>query len=215
MLPGAPPRAWAKVGAFVDGSANFLMAIGLSTGVAVALMGVLVASFAGTTLDTACRLQRYAIQEIGRTPESSKRRVVGLSQKQARSDHFRGSSCRSNGCGPPSGEAWAIENAGKGGLLLWPLFGATNQLLAGLSFLGDYFLSLAEGQAGLVSRPAHDLHAHHSGLGDVSPAFYESGLAGRGNPRLPAGRDRIGHHRFGNMDVGRGLPAFPQGQGGA
>ena len=36
---------------------------------------------------------------------------------------------------PPSGEEWAIENAGKGGLLLWPLFGATNQLLAGLSFL--------------------------------------------------------------------------------
>ena len=46
-----------EVGAFVDGSADFLMAIGLTTGVAVALMGVLVASFAGTALDTACRLQ--------------------------------------------------------------------------------------------------------------------------------------------------------------
>jgi hypothetical protein len=32
----------------------------------VALMGVLVASFAGTTMDTACRLQRYVIQELGR-----------------------------------------------------------------------------------------------------------------------------------------------------
>ncbi|MBT3841638.1 MAG: carbon starvation protein A, partial [Verrucomicrobia bacterium] len=45
----------AKVGAFVNGSANFLQALGLSAAVSVALMGVLVASFAGTTLDTACR----------------------------------------------------------------------------------------------------------------------------------------------------------------
>ena len=30
-------------------------------------MGVLVASFAGTTLDTACRLQRYVIQELAAT----------------------------------------------------------------------------------------------------------------------------------------------------
>ena len=29
--------------------------------------------------------------------------------------------------------SWA--NAGKGGLILWPLFGATNQLLAGLAFM--------------------------------------------------------------------------------
>ncbi|MHC4992615.1 MAG: carbon starvation CstA family protein [Planctomycetota bacterium] len=56
-----------KVGAFVDGAANFLRAPGLPAGVATALMGVLVASFAGTTLDTACRLQRYVIQELAGT----------------------------------------------------------------------------------------------------------------------------------------------------
>ncbi|MEM6260198.1 MAG: carbon starvation CstA family protein, partial [Planctomycetota bacterium] len=56
-----------KVGAFVDGSANFLKAMGIPAGIAVALMGVLVASFAGTTLDTACRLQRYIVQELART----------------------------------------------------------------------------------------------------------------------------------------------------
>gem|GEM_PF-53927 len=55
------------VAAFVDGSANLLRAIGLPLGVAVALMGVLVASFAGTTLDTACRLQRYVVQELAAT----------------------------------------------------------------------------------------------------------------------------------------------------
>ncbi len=52
------------VAAFVDGSANFLIAMGIPAGVGIALMGVLVASFAGTTLDTACRLQRYVIQEL-------------------------------------------------------------------------------------------------------------------------------------------------------
>ncbi|MFN3168687.1 MAG: carbon starvation protein A [Phycisphaeraceae bacterium] len=56
-----------KVAAFVDGSANFLKAMGIPPGIAVALMGVLVASFAGTTLDTACRLQRYVVQELART----------------------------------------------------------------------------------------------------------------------------------------------------
>ena len=34
-----------------------------------------------------------------------------------------------------AGQAWSWESAGKGGLILWPLFGATNQLLAGLAFL--------------------------------------------------------------------------------
>jgi carbon starvation protein len=33
------------------------------------------------------------------------------------------------------GASWSYANAGKGGLILWPLFGATNQLLAGLAFL--------------------------------------------------------------------------------
>jgi len=38
---------------------------GMPPALATAIMGVLVASFAGTTLDTATRLQRYVIQEIG------------------------------------------------------------------------------------------------------------------------------------------------------
>jgi len=39
----------AKVGAFVDGSANFLKAMAIPSGIAMSLMGVLVASYAGTT----------------------------------------------------------------------------------------------------------------------------------------------------------------------
>ena len=35
---------------------------------------------------------------------------------------------------PVSGE-WTLTSMGTGGLILWPLFGAINQLLAGLAFL--------------------------------------------------------------------------------
>ena len=52
------------IGAFVTGSGNFVASLGIPSSIAIALMGVLVASFAGTTLDTSCRLQRYVIQEL-------------------------------------------------------------------------------------------------------------------------------------------------------
>ncbi len=55
------------VGAFVQGSANFLAALAIPLPIAIALMAVMVASFAATTMDTACRLQRYVIQELART----------------------------------------------------------------------------------------------------------------------------------------------------
>jgi len=132
---GAAKGLGAKVGAFVDGSANFLMALGLSTGVAVALMGVLVASFAGTTLDTACRLQRYVIQELGRTLSPHDGGVFAWLKNKHGATIFAVCIAGAMAAVPPSGGEWTLENAGKGGLILWPLFGATNQLLAGLSFM--------------------------------------------------------------------------------
>ena len=130
-----------KVGAFVDGSANFLTSLGLSAVVAVALMGVLVASFAGTTLDTACRLQRYVIQELASTFVGKSKLggapsgPLGLLRNKHGATIFAVFIAAAMAAAPPGGKEWAIENAGKGGRLLWPLFGATNQLLAGLSFL--------------------------------------------------------------------------------
>ena len=133
---GAAKSLGAKVGAFVDGAANFLVALGLSGAVAVALMGVLVASFAGTTLDTACRLQRYVVQELGRTLGSGEEGgAFGWLKNKHGATIFAVSLAGIMAATPPGGQGWSIANAGKGGLILWPLFGATNQLLAGLSFL--------------------------------------------------------------------------------
>ena len=120
----------AKVGAFVDGSANFIGSLGVSPTMAIAIMGVFVASFAGTTLDTACRLQRYVIQEIARTPS------LPLPVLQGKySATFVATVLALILAAIPASGNWTIASMGTGGLILWPLFGAINQLLAGLAFL--------------------------------------------------------------------------------
>ena len=119
----------AKVGAFVDGSANFLQALGIPATFAVALMGVFVASFAATTLDSACRLQRYVTQELAAATG-----VKPLTNKHA-ATAFAVIIAGIIAVMPAPGTTWELDNLGKGGLMLWPLFGATNQLLGGLAFL--------------------------------------------------------------------------------
>ena len=130
----------AKVGAFVEGAANFLVALGLSAPFAIALMGVFVASFAATTLDTACRLQRYVVQELastfvpGDTSGPSRHPLSILTNKHG-ATIFAIILAGALAALPPPEVTWTLNSAGKGGLILWPLFGATNQLLAGLAFL--------------------------------------------------------------------------------
>ena len=127
-------KAWkdfslvSKIGAFVDGGGNFLAAIGIPLKMGVNIIAVLVACFAATTLDSATRLQRYVIQELGETL-----RVKPLTNMYV-------ATLVAIGLG---GAIAMIPNSqgqlGKGGLLLWPLFGATNQLLAGFAFLVTAF----------------------------------------------------------------------------
>lgn len=124
----------AKVGAFVEGSANFLKAIGIPATFAIALMGVFVASFAATTLDTACRLQRYVVQELAV--------CLGGNKNASKFNPFKWLTNRYVATFFAIVVAYLIARLpgadgtpGKGGTILWPLFGAINQLLAGLSFL--------------------------------------------------------------------------------
>ena len=124
-----PNGSWAgfglgqKVGAFVEGGANFVGSLGIAKEMAVGIIAVLVASFAATTLDTATRLQRYVIQELTATLK-----ITPLTNKYA-----------ATGLAVALGAAMAMvpgpKGVGTGGLILWPLFGATNQLLAGLAFM--------------------------------------------------------------------------------
>ena len=116
-----------KVGAFVEGSANFLAAIHIPRTLGIGIMAVLVACFAATTLDSATRLQRYVVQElatsVGIKPLTNKYAATFVAVALG-------------------GLIAMIPNdgvIGKGGLLLWPLFGATNQLLAGLAFMVTAF----------------------------------------------------------------------------
>ncbi len=140
------------VSAFVDGSANFLAAMSIPRGVSVALMGVLVASFAGTTLDSACRLQRYVIQELAATfmpkttgegqQEGAAKDVsvsplnpIGWLHNKHGATLFAVTLAAIIAALPRPGENWSWAAAGQGGLILWPMFGATNQLLGGLAFM--------------------------------------------------------------------------------
>ena len=110
-----------KVAAFVVGAANMISSLGMPQEIAIVLMGVFVASFAGTTLDTATRLQRYVISELAadlRTEALGRRHPATLLAVVT-----------------AAGLAFYNGAGGKGALLLWPLFGSMNQLLAGLALI--------------------------------------------------------------------------------
>jgi len=93
-------------------------AIGIPENVALAIMGVFVASFAGTTMDTATRIERYALTELfSGTPI----RIFNNKYVSTAVAVFLA------GC-----LAFSSGGNGKGALALWPLFGCINQILAAL-----------------------------------------------------------------------------------
>jgi carbon starvation protein len=116
---GGHYHSWAAASAgglnnFVDGAASFLSALGLAVGPAKVVVGVLVISFAATSLDTGVRIQRYILHELGvlyRIRPLQNRYLAALVAVAL--------------------PLWLVL-AGKAGQL-WLLFGSSNQLLAGLS----------------------------------------------------------------------------------
>ena len=110
-----------KVSAFVDGSANMIVVLGIPKVFALAIMGVFVASFAGTTLDTATRIQRYVIAEL-----AGDLRLNFLTGRYVATAIAVGSALVL---------AFIAGASGTGALKLWPLFGAVNQTLAALALV--------------------------------------------------------------------------------
>jgi carbon starvation protein len=113
-----------KIAPVVIGAANMITTLRLpflTHAVATTLMGVFIASFAGTTLDTSTRIQRYVISELAtdlRIPFMANRWVA-----------------TSFAVLTAAGLAFATGADGTGAMKLWPLFGSANQLLAALALL--------------------------------------------------------------------------------
>ena len=110
-----------KIAPVVIGAANMMGKIGIPEAVGITLMGVFIASFAGTTLDTSTRIQRYVISEL-----ANNLRIRFLTNRWV-STSFAVLTA--------AGLAFATGADGKGAMLLWPLFGSANQLLAALALL--------------------------------------------------------------------------------
>ncbi|GAG07296.1 unnamed protein product, partial [marine sediment metagenome] len=110
-----------KIAPVVIGAANMMGTLGLPKAMGIALMGVFIASFAGTTLDTSVRIQRYVVSEL-----AADLRIRCLANRW---------SATSVAVLTAAALAFATGADGTGAMKLWPLFGITNQLLAALALL--------------------------------------------------------------------------------
>jgi len=113
----------AGAGAFIKGGAALISSgWGMSVEFSQTLLATMVVLFAGTTMDTGVRLQRYIIQEWGdiyKIPTLTKGWVATL---------VAVGTCLLLAFG-------AGGATGSGGIAIWPLFGSTNQILASMTLL--------------------------------------------------------------------------------
>ena len=116
-----------KATAFVLGGGALIQSLGIPQTLAKTIMAVLVISFAATTLDTATRIQRFILIEVGQTinvPLLKNRYIatfVAIVPALALTLW--------NIADPVSGELT------QAGWVLWPIFGASNQMLAALTLM--------------------------------------------------------------------------------
>jgi carbon starvation protein len=128
----ATPEIWHQIyekygsagaGTFIQGGAQLIQnGWGIPFTITQTLLATMVVLFAGTTMDSGVRLQRYIIQEWGEIygiPMLNKGVIATL---------IAVSCCLLLAFG-------AGGASGSGGLVIWPLFGSTNQILAGLTLL--------------------------------------------------------------------------------
>lgn len=106
------------VGAFVEGGGAIVQnGLGLPQSLSATILATTAVLFAATTMDTGVRLQRFVVQEMGH--------VVGVSLGKSLATIIA--------VGVAVGLTFGAGADGSGGMLIWPLFGTTNQLMAGLT----------------------------------------------------------------------------------
>jgi carbon starvation protein len=116
-----------KATAFVLGGGALLESLGIPMNMANTIMAVLVISFAATTLDTATRIQRFILNEFGL-----------VTKIKFLSNRFIGTAIAII---PAIILAfWNLSDPSTGttrqaGWLLWPIFGASNQMLGALTLM--------------------------------------------------------------------------------
>ncbi len=110
-----------RIDAFIRGTAHFLSSMGIPVEVGSAFIALVVVSFALTSLDSATRLLRYNLSEVGETLHFAplRNRVVSSALAAAAIGFF----------------AFYQIGGKAAGLALWQLFGTTNQVLGGLTLL--------------------------------------------------------------------------------
>lgn len=128
----ATPEAWHEIydefgaagaGSFITGGAHLIEGgWGIPAAVAQTLLATMVVLFAGTTMDSGVRLQRYIIEEWGEIYR------IGFLKNGVLATLIAVGACLLLAFG-------AGGASGTGGLIIWPLFGSTNQILAGLTLL--------------------------------------------------------------------------------
>ena len=123
------------IGAFIDGGASIMHnGIGLDPTLSATMLTVMAALFAGTTMDTGVRLQRYIFQEWGQIYHIESFKTGWIATLLAVG------TCVLLAFG-------AGGLSGSGGMLIWPLFGTTNQLMAGLTLLVVSVMLLKSGRS--------------------------------------------------------------------
>ncbi len=106
--------------AVVEGGSNLITAIGLSKELAITMISTMVVLFSATTMDTSVRIQRYILNELGVSYNLNPLKNKWLA----------------SGVAVITSMALVLsKEGGKGGMIFWPVFGAANQMLAGLALL--------------------------------------------------------------------------------
>jgi len=111
----------AKLDAFIIGSANLFSSFGLPVKYGASFVVVFIVSFANTTLDSAARIQRISLQEIFTSSQGRIRRPMN--------NRYIATLC----IVAAASAMTFFKPGGQGAMVLWPLFGSLNQLMAALA----------------------------------------------------------------------------------